>query len=142
MLKTLSIALLAFLGTCSAQEAHTLTPIDGTSRILMVFSPDSNSANFKRQLAMIQHHSFELSSRNTVVVPVADNPLTLSEYFDGENLPLVDRGEQAYARSRYRVAVSEFVVLLLNEDGAEEMRSLQPVDIGQLTAKLDGMPRR
>jgi hypothetical protein len=142
MFKTLSIALLALLGTCAAQEAHTLTPIDGTSRILMVFSPDANSANFKRQLLMIQHHSFELSSRNTVVVPVADYPLTLSEYFDGENLPLVDRGEQAYARTRYHVLASEFVVLLLNEDGAEEMRSLQPLDIHQLTAKLDGMPRR
>jgi hypothetical protein len=91
---------------------------------------------------MIQHHSFELSSRNTVVVPVADNPLSISEYFDGENLPLFDRGEQSYARTRYHVQASAFVVLLLNEDGAEEMRSLQPVDIHQLTARLDELPRR
>lgn len=142
MFKKLSIALVALLGTCAAQQSHTLTPLDGSSRVLMVFAPDATTANFRRQLLMIQHHSFELSSRNTIVVPVADNPLTISEYFDGENLPLYDRGEQNYARSRYHVSPSDFVVLLLNEDGAEEMRSLQPVDIGQLTARLDELPQR
>lgn len=141
MLKKIAIALLA-LGTCAvAQDAHTLNVLDGNARVLMVFAPDANSASFKLQMQMIEHHSFELSSRNTVVVPVSEGSL-VPNYFEGETLPLTDRSEQTYARTRYHVRAADFVVLLLNESGAEQMRSVQPVDIYQLVARLDKMPTR
>ncbi|MDP9039962.1 MAG: DUF4174 domain-containing protein [Acidobacteriota bacterium] len=142
MFKTLPIALLALLGTCAAQQSHPLTQLQGSSRILMVFAPDANSANFKRQLALIEHHSFELSARNTVVVPVSENVGIAADIFGGEQLPLSSTTDQVYARARFHVEPSDFVVLLLNEDGAEQLRSQRPVDIHELVARLDSMPQR
>lgn len=141
MLKKLPVALMLLLGTCVAQEAHPLSQLQGTTRILMVFAPDSNSASFKRQLQLIDRHTFELSSRNTVVVPVSTSILD-ANLFGGEQFPLSSTSDQVYARTRYHVQATEFTVLLLNEDGVETLRSPNPVDIHQLTAKLDALPLR
>jgi hypothetical protein len=140
MLK-LPFALLVLLGTCAAQDAHPLTQLQGTARVLIVFTPDANSANFKRQLELIEHHSYELTERNTVVVPVSLASTGTEEHFSGENLPLATSTDQADARSRFHVQPGEFLVVLLNLDGTEQIRSASPVDIHQLTAKLDAMPK-
>ena len=141
MLKNLSFALIILLGTAAAahaQEAHSLSQLQGTTRILMVFAPTPSSANFQRQMQLIERHSFELSSRNTVVVPVS----LASDLFSGEQFPLFTTTDQVYARTRYHVEPTEFAVLLLNEDGVEALRSKSPMDIHQLTAKLDAQPAR
>ena len=142
MFKKLPLALLVLLGTCVAQQSHPLSQLQGSTRILMVFAPDANSAKFQRQLHLIERHSFELSARNTVVVPVSQNFSTVGDLFGGEQYPLSSTTDQAYARTRYHVRASDFMVLLLNEDGAEQLRSQQPVDIHELVAKLDSMPQR
>jgi hypothetical protein len=145
MLK-LPLALLVLLGTCAAgscvaQDVHPLIELQGTSRVLIVFAPDSNSANFKRQLQLIEHHSYELTERNTVVVPVSLASAGAELHFSGENLPLSTSTDQAEARTRFHVQPGEFLVVLLNLDGSEQIRSANPVDIHELTAKLDSMPR-
>jgi Domain of unknown function (DUF4174) len=140
MLK-LPLALLVLLGTCSAQDVHPLAQLQGTSRVLIVFAPDSNSANFKRQLQLIERHGYELTQRNTVVMPVSLVSTATEDHFSGENLPLASSGEQADARSRFHVQPGEFLVVLLNQDGTEQIRSANPVDIHELIAKLDAMPR-
>jgi len=135
----LPLALLVIAGICSAQDVHPLAQLQGTSRVLIVFAPDANSASFRRQLQLIEHHSYELSERNTVVVPV---PIAASEeHFIGENLPLSSSTEQADARSRFHVQPGEFVVVLLKQDGTEYIRYATPVDIHQLTANLDALPK-
>ncbi|GAC1427778.1 MAG: hypothetical protein NVSMB62_25720 [Acidobacteriaceae bacterium] len=142
MFKKLPLALLVLLGTCAAQQSPAISQLQGTSRVLMVFAPDANSVSFKRQLALIERHSFELSSRNTVVIPVSENAGGPGDLFSGEQLPLSSTTEQVYARTRFHVEPSTFLVLLLNEDGAEQLRSQRPVDIHELVAKLDTMPQR
>jgi hypothetical protein len=141
MLK-LPLSLLVLLGTCAAQDVHPLTQLQTTARVLIVFAPDSNSANFKRQLQLIEHHAFELTERNTVVVPVSLASAGTDEHFSGENLPLANSGEQADARNRFHVQPTEFLVILIGQDGSEQIRSVNPVDIHELTAKLDSMPKR
>ena len=140
MLK-LPFALLVLLGTCGAQDIHPLAQLQGTSRVLIVFAPDSNSANFKRQLQLIERHGYELTQRNTVVVPVSLVSTGNEDHFSGENLPLATSGEQADARNRFHVKPGEFLVVLLNQDGTEQIRSANPVDIHELITKLDAMPR-
>jgi hypothetical protein len=139
MLK-LPLALLVLFGTCAAQDVHPLTQLQGTSRVLIVFAPDSNSANFKRQLQLIERHGYELTERNTVVMPVSLVNTGSEDHFSGENLPLASSGEQADARSRFHVQPGEFLVVLINQDGTEQIRSANPVDIHQLIAKLDSLP--
>lgn len=142
MFKKVSIALFVLLGTCAAQQAQPLAEIQGTSRILMVFAPDANSANFKRQLQLIEHHSFELSSRNTVVVPVSVGGDLAADLFGGELFPLSGNSELTYARNRFHIQATDFTVILLNENGAETLRSQQPLGIRELTAQLDALPQR
>ncbi len=145
MLK-LPLLLLVLLGTAAAQSVptappdHPLTELQGTTRVLIVFTPDSNSPGFKRQIALIEHHVYELTERNTVVIPVAlaGNP---ADHYVGENLPLASATEQSYARARFHVQPGEFLVVLLNRDGTEQIRSVIPVNIHDLVATLDSMPK-
>ena len=140
-MQKLPLALLVLLGTCAAQDAHPLAELQTTARVLMVFAPDTSSINFKRQLELIEHHSYELAERNTVVVPVSQPVAGVEVHISGENLPLSTSGEQADARNRYHVKPGEFLVVLISQNGTEEIRSASPVDIHSLTAKLDSMPR-
>ncbi len=140
MLK-LPLALLVLLGTCYAQDAHPLAELQGTSRVLIVFAPNTSSANFKRQLQLIERHGYELTQRNTVVMPVSLAGNGNEDHFSGENLPLAASGDQTDARNRFHVKPGEFLVVLLNQDGTEQIRSANPVDIHELVAKLDSMPR-
>jgi hypothetical protein len=141
MLK-LPLVLLVLLGTCTAQDQHSLAQLQNNARMLIVFAPDANSPDFKRQLELIQRHSFELSIRNTVVVPVSTASKFGEEKFSFENLPLFTPSEQAEARSRFHVQPGDFLVILLDQDGTVRIRSAAPVDIHEVTASLDSLPPR
>lgn len=135
MLK-LSLTLLALLGTCTAQNQHPIAELQGTARVLIVFAPDSNNSAFSQQLKLIERHSYELTRWNTVVVPVSTST-PADEAFAFENLPLGTAIEQSDARTRFHVRPGEFLVILLNQDGTEQIRSASPVDIHELVASLE-----
>jgi hypothetical protein len=137
MLK-LSLALLLLAGTCTAQEPS-LSQLQGSARILVVFAPDAHNQDFNRQLQLIERHSFELSLRNTVVVPISSS-MDTAAHFSFENLPLISSAEQADLRDRFHVQSGDFLVVLLNEEGNVQIRSASPVDIHELTASLDAAP--
>jgi hypothetical protein len=141
MLK-LSLVLLVLLGTCTAQDQHSLAQLQNNARMLIVFAPDANSPAFKRQLELIQRHSFELSIRNTVVVPVSTASKFGEEKFSFENLPVGIPAEQVEARNRFHVQPGDFLVILLAEDGSVQIRSAVPVDIHEVTASLDSLAPR
>jgi hypothetical protein len=150
MLK-LPLLLSVLLGTCAAQAQtqvqapaqaqHPLAELQSNARMLIVFAPDANSANFKRQLDLIQRHSFELSVRNTVVVPVSTASKYGDDHFSFENLPVGTAAEQAAARTRFHVQPGDFLVILVDQDGNQQIRSASPVDIHALVASLDSLPR-
>ena len=139
MLK-LHLLLLVLLGTSAAQQSHTLAQLQPNTRMLLVFTPDSSSPSFQRQLDLIQRHSFELSARNTVVIPISTASRFGDDRFSFENLPLGTASEQADARSRFHVAQGDFLVILIDESGSQQIRSAAPVDIHELTASLDSLP--
>jgi hypothetical protein len=141
MLK-LSLFLLVLVGTCAAQDQPSLAQLQSNARMLIVFAPDANGPEFKRQLELIQRHSFELSARNTVVVPVSTASRYGEEKFSFENLPVGTPAEQAAARDRFHVLPGDFLVILVDEHGAQQIRSAVPVDIHVLTASLDSLPPR
>jgi hypothetical protein len=139
MLK-LPLLLLLLAGTCTAQDTQSLAQLQKNSRILLVFAPDANSVNFKKQLDLIERHSFELSIRNTVFVPVSTASRYGDEKFSFENLPVGTASEQAEARTKFHVRPGDFLVILIDEDGKQQIRSSAPVDIHTLVASLDSLP--
>lgn len=141
MLK-LPLLLLVLAGVCAAQEPPSMAQLQANSRMLIVFAPDARSAEFTRQLELIQRHSFELSARNTVFVPVSTASRFGEERFSFENLPIGSASEQAQARSRFHVRPGDFLVILVDENGNQQIRSAVPVDIHSLTASLDALPPR
>ncbi|HEV2646345.1 MAG TPA: DUF4174 domain-containing protein [Acidobacteriaceae bacterium] len=147
MLK-LPLLLLLLTGMCTAQnpssadsqDRPSLAELETTARVLLVFAPDANSPGFRRQVDFIQRHSFELSSRNTVFVPISTASRFAEEKYSIENLPLRTPAEQAAIRARFHVQPGEFVVILLDENGTQKIRSASPVDIRTLTAGLEPLP--
>jgi hypothetical protein len=136
------LKLLLSLSVCSvciavsaAQQPGTMPDVGGKASILIVFAPDAGGAEFQRQLQLIERHSFELSVRNTVVVPVSKAGLADDRYAF-ENLP-VDALEESTLRQQFHVQPDEFLVVLLNDHGAVQIRSANPVDIHALVATLD-----
>ena len=123
------------LGVSAAQQPGTMPDVGGKARILIVFAPDPAGAEFQRQLQLIERHSFELSVRNTVVVPVSGAP-SAEDHFAFENLP-VGTIEEHSLREQFHVQAGDFLVVLLNESGAVQIRSATPVDIHALVASLD-----
>ena len=141
MLK-LPLMLLLVLGTCAAQDRPALSQLQANSRMLLVFAPDANSPGFLQQLELIQRHSFELSARNTVFVPVSTASRYGEEKCSFENLPIGTEAEQAAARSRFHVRPGDFLVILVDENGNQQIRSAAPVDIRSLVSSLDSLPPR
>jgi hypothetical protein len=105
----------------------------------MVFAPDTSSPSYRAQLQLIERHSFELSAHNTVVVPVSAGASAATARFSFENLPVTGPEEQAAIRARFHVQPGEFTVILLTQDGTEQVRSATPVDIHKLVARLDAL---
>jgi len=152
MLK-LPLLLLLLAGTCTVQtQAQTqsqdqvpaqstdrpsLAELQTTARVLLVFAPSVNNPTFRQQLDYIQRHSFELSSRNTVFVPISTTSNVADEKYSLENLPIGTPSEQAEARARFHVQPGDFVVILVDENGTQQIRSATPVDIHALIATLD-----
>jgi hypothetical protein len=145
MLKLPLILLLA-LGTsaaqASSQDSPSLAQLQTNTRMLLVFAPSVSSPGFRQQLNLIQRHSFELSSRNTVFVPISTPSKLADEKYNIENLHLDTASEQAAARARFHVQPDDFLVILVDENGTQQIRSAAPVDIRALTASLDAIPAR
>jgi hypothetical protein len=141
MLK-LPLMLLLMLGTCAGQDRPALAQLQSNSRMLLVFAPDANNPGFRQQLELIQRHSFELSARNTVFVPISTASKFGEENCSFENLPIGTSAEQAAARARFHVMPGDFVVILVDENGNQQIRSGAPVDIRSLVASLDLLPPR
>jgi hypothetical protein len=139
MLK-LPLMFLLVLGTCAAQDRPALSQLQTNTRMLLVFAPDANNSGFRRQLDLIQRHSFELSARNTVFVPVSTASKYGEEKCSFENLPVGTTGEQAAARARFHVMPGDFLVILVDENGKQQIRSATPVDIHSLVVSLDSLP--
>ncbi|HEV2618325.1 MAG TPA: DUF4174 domain-containing protein [Acidobacteriaceae bacterium] len=162
MLK-LPLLLLLLAGTCTAQSQNqspaqdqpaaqspapppapspnppSLAELQTTARILLVFSPDANSPGVRRQLDFLQRHSFELANRNTVFVPISTASKYREEKYAFESVPLESPAEQAAARARFHVQPGDFVVILIDENGTQQIRSATPVDIHALVASLDAL---
>ena len=139
MLK-LPLLLLVLLGTCAAQNSQPLAQLQGSSRVLIVFAPNTSSTEYKRQIQLIERHVFELTQQNTVVVPVSFAGNSPDDHFTGENMPMDASAVQAALRSQYHVQPGQFLVIYLNQDGTEKIRSASPVDIHELTASVDSLP--
>jgi len=136
-------AILALVPLCTLAQpapdtaAETLAAMLGTSRPLLIFSPDNPGKDSpgeftEKQRDLLADHQRELKERNVAVIWVPslnDSPPASIEKWRG-------------LRDTFHVDARRFTVILVGKDGGEKFRSNSPVTIEKLDALIDAMPMR
>ena len=113
---------------------HTLAGMRGHYRPLLVFT-GGNARLAEQQLTIASEHAAEFREREILVVGVE------GEKGDVQNV-LLSPAEDVSVRKRLHVVPGEFTVILLGKDGAEKLRSHQPISFNTLRETIDAMPMR
>lgn len=131
------VALLLFAATGShALDAARLMPeLTWERRVLLLFAPDEQDADLRRQEAMLEVAGDGLSERDMTVIRV---------FADGRVVVDSDIHEQS-ASSFYRrfdADLNDFRVILVGKDGGVKLDRNVAVGSEELFALIDSMPMR
>jgi Domain of unknown function (DUF4174) len=105
------------------------------NRILLVFTPDADSALYRRQQEMLLVAERGLNERDMVIIFVIRDTVST-------------KGRPAAAvaavdlRDAYGVLPHEFRVVLIGKDGDVKLRQEEPISMADLFALIDAMPMR
>jgi hypothetical protein len=138
--------LLAVLPLCAQESSDcplrpaTLAAMRQCYRPLLVFAPATGTPLFKKQQALLDEYADEMMDRNILYVPVPASAAGFNRPLDAP-YAVLSRGELAAIRKRFQVDAGKFLVILLNERGAESFRSEAPVSVLRLDAIVDKSAR-
>jgi hypothetical protein len=136
-----TLAVLAALAPLTHAQ-QTLSSLAGRSRVLLVIAPDSLDRRFSLQLDNFAHHSTDFGARDLVLVPVVpDSDLpSASPVLRELRPPLLHDDEKITIRKRFHIDPTAFVVILLDKNGGERLRSTTPITMGRLNRAIDALP--
>lgn len=126
-----AVAVPLLAATLAANGQATLESLRHHARVLLIFTPTSNDGRAREQLRLLDPHREAAEDRELVTVMLSPGSETV-----------FSSAEQSAARKRFRIATSEFCILLIGKDGGEKLRSSQPIAWDQLAATIDAMPMR
>lgn len=109
----------------------------GKSRPVIVFAPDRTEGPAAEQLKRLQAARATLKARDMPVFVVTRMGVTA---LSGGRAAATIRAEDL--RKTYGVGDDDFAVVLVGKDGAEKLRSTDPVTAEKLTELVDTMPMR
>jgi hypothetical protein len=112
----------------------------GNARALLIFAPDTNNSALRRQMDLLTGHDLELSTRDTVFVPIITQSHGSSDLSFGENIRSGTYSDQLSARKKFGIKYNDFAIILLDKDGTEQFRSTTPVPITSISTIIDGIP--
>ena len=115
----LMLLLFAVMPMLGLVQGSSLDALKDRNRVLLVFTPSAEDSRFRQQRQWFEEHAAAMKERDLVLVV----------------------GQEA-ERKRFKVAATEFTVVLVGKDGGEKMRSHQPVTAGELERTIDAMPMR
>jgi Domain of unknown function (DUF4174) len=110
-------------------------------RPLLVFSPRANDPRLKKQAAILDDAADDMMDRFVMLTPVLTDSNGYQTPLDTPYVVLAAQ-EMKAIRERFHVPGDQFLVLLLDEDGSEKLRSSRPVEATRLNALIDTMPTR
>jgi hypothetical protein len=142
------LAALAIAGTAQAQTSPDcpIPPADLSAmrdcyRPLLVFSPGAHDPTLLKQQALLDQYADDMLDRFLLYVPVLSNAAALDPPLDAP-YAVLSADKTAAIRRRFHIAPTEFVVVLLGEDGTEKLRTRKPVSVLELDKLIDSMPGR
>jgi hypothetical protein len=112
--------------------------LHGNARAMLVFAPDTRSAQLKEQYALLASHVGDLSDRDVVMMTIVTVHDGADDVYAGENLPSGTYRDQLAARQKFGVKDNEFAVILVDENENPVFRSSVPMTIEDLANVGDG----
>ena len=119
----------------------TLAAMRHCYRPLLIFSPSVHDARLKQQQAALDADADDMMDRFVLLTPFAPSMKGYAAPLDAP-YALLDSRQAEAARRRFHVSADQFAVILLDEGGAEKLRSDKPVSASSLNRLIDGIPRR
>jgi len=104
-------------------------------RLLLVFSPDGDDKDLRRQQDILADADLDLDERQVVAITV-----TLDTVSTRGRPPFL--GSASDIRVAFGVDPQDFEVLLVGKDGGVKLRQREPVAVSALIARIDAMPMR
>lgn len=101
------------------------------NRLLLVFAPSKNNAEYQQQMQLFQGQKASFAERNLLIIEL----LT-------EGTSRVDAQEAAKIRERFNVNPKEFLVVLVGKDGTAKRQEQSPVSPQSIFETIDAMPMR
>ena len=127
------------LATGSAAFGGSIEPLDRLRwehRALLVFSPGPADQRAARLDAHLAARDCEVRDRDLVVFRL---PLGASGRLDKD---VLTHDEVARLREVFEASDGAFIVVLVGKDGGEKLRTVEPPDLDDVFALIDGMPMR
>lgn len=136
----LAVLALTTLGAAQTSEAG-MQRFQWQNRPLLVFAPDPDAPDLRRQLEIAQNHAAGWRDRDMVTIVVAgDQPVTV----DGTRAKELAAKELANdaLRQRYAVTGEAFAAILVGKDGTQKLRHDAPISADKLFRTIDAMAMR
>ena len=131
-MKKAILCVLAFLAAGPA-AANPLAPFIDTWRPILIFAPDRYDQRIVEQKGRFSMHRREYRDRHVTLVEIG-GPFMRAE---GRGVP---HGPEM--RARFDVPNDRFTIILLDKDGAEQMRVHEVTDPLVFFEQIDTLPRR
>jgi hypothetical protein len=125
---------------CQVQP-KTLAAMHNCYRPLLVFSPAGNDPRLRQQGRILDTGADDMMDRFVMFTPILADTKKFSAPLDTPYVVL-SAHEMESIRTRFHIPASSFVVLLLGEDGGEQLRSESPVGLTRLNSLIDASPSR
>ncbi|HUB20647.1 MAG TPA: DUF4174 domain-containing protein [Acidobacteriaceae bacterium] len=143
-----AVVMAALSGTGYAQAKlncavvpKTLDAMQNCYRPLLVFSASGDDVRLKKQVALLDDAADDMMDRFVLYTPIVPDGHQVTTPADSPYTVLSSDRMKA-VRAKFHIPASEFVVLLLDEDGSIMLRSRTPVDADRLNALIDKTPLR
>lgn len=109
-----------------SKKTMNLNSYQWKNRLLLVFAPSENNADYQQQIQLLQGQQASLDERNLIVIDVLN-----ANYEDLAKL-----------RKQFNVNPQEFRVILVGKDGTAKRRDSSPVSPKTIFETIDAMPMR
>jgi hypothetical protein len=110
-------------------------------RPLLVFAPNGDDPRLRRQVALLDAAADDMMDRFVLFTPIVPDGHRVTTPADSPYTVLSGQ-EMSARRAQFHIAVGDFVVLLLDENGSAMLRAPAPVSAERLNAVIDKTPLR
>jgi hypothetical protein len=105
------------------------------NRVLLVFAPSVDNANYQQQIQLLNQHQREINERDLLIVHVLGTT-------NLNNEQQLDIDTSAKLRQNFGVSNNDFRVILIGKDGASKRQDTTIVQPETIFRQIDAMPMR